>query len=399
MGNIVKLNPWRHVVRLARNRSGNVAVTAALVLPVLVLIAGGAIDLSHADTVRNDLQDALDSATLAAVSDGGDDRASAILDLQVGQRRDVATWTDDFTFPEQGRAIGTASATLNAAFLGLIGMPTLTVRAEAEAVKDGTTPPCLTLLDPNASQALLVNSGAKLIAPTCEVHVRSTGSPAAVFNARSQLDVARVCVAGSRVLDNGGRPDRLETGCAAADDPFAGILPTPPSAACTENGGVLNSGAARFQPGVYCGGLNFNGAVDVVFEPGLYVIRGGDWNVNGGTWTGNGVTFYLEDSSRIQFNSGVKAELAAPKTGDYKNILFFEKPGLSRSPFLFNDTPGNTLDGVMYLPSRDMIYNSGSDAHGDRLAMVFNTLTLNQTTWRLGPVDGLTGVSMPRLVR
>ena len=395
----MKHNPWRHAVRLAKSRSGNVAVVTALVLPVLALIAGGAVDLSHADSVQTDLRDALDSATLAAVADGNDDRAKAFIDTQVGGRRDVLSWTEDFAFPESGRATGKATATLNAAFLGLIGMPTLTVRAEAEAVKDGGPPPCLTLLDPNASQALLVNSGAKLIAPNCEVHVRSKGSPAAVFNAGSKLDVARTCVAGARVLDNGGRPDRLETGCAAADDPFEGRLPTPSSASCTYSGGVRNAGPARFQPGVYCGGLNFNGAVNAVFEPGLYVIRGGDWNVNGGTWTGDGVTFYFEDSSRIQFNSGVRAELTAPTSGEYKNILFFEKPGLSRSAFLFNDTPGNTLDGVMYLPSRDMIYNSGSNARGDRLAMVFNTLTLNQTTWRLGPVTGLTGVSTPRLVR
>ncbi len=145
--------------------------------------------------------------------------------------------------------------------------------------------------------------------------------------------------------------------------------------------------------------LNFNGAIDVTFAPGLYVIEGGDWNVNGGSWTGSGVTFYFADTSRIQFNSGVRAKLAAPTSGPYRNFLIFEKPGLSRSAFIFNDSASNDLDGIIYLPSRNMTYNSGSEARGDRLAMVFNTLIVNQTNWRLAPPDGAKGKSTPRLLR
>ena len=53
----------------------------------------------------------------------------------------------------------------------------------------------------------------------------------------------------------------------------------------------------------------------------------------------------------------------------------------------------------MYLPSRDMTYNSGSDARGDRLTMVFNTLILNDTDWKLESADGQRGSGGPRLVR
>lgn len=375
-------------------------MVVALLLPVLVLTTGGAIDVVHAETVRSDLRSVLDSATLAAAGDGDDRRAKVMIGSHLGARTDVTDYTAEFSFSNKQRTVvGQASATVDAHFLGIIGLPSLTVTAEAEAAMGDGARPCITLLDPTASQALLVNSGAKLEAPSCEIHVRSTASPAAIFNGGTKLDVAKICVAGSRVIKNGGWSGNVETSCNASEDPFAGTLPTPPTSACTDFGGVREGRTARFRPGVYCGGINFNGSVDVEFEPGLYVIRGGNWMVNGGDWTGRGVTFYFEDSSQIHFNSGVKAKLSAPKDGIYRDILFFEKPGLGRSNFLFDDSRGSELDGIMYLPSRDMTYNSGSDARGDRLTMVFNTLILNKTDWKLEPADGQRGSGGPRLVR
>lgn len=386
--------------RLSSDRRGNVAVAVAITLPVIALVVGGAMDVHHASGVRTDLQNAVDASTLAVARDrGADARGQAMMQSHIGSRRDVMDWTAVFTQSGNDRTLGEASATLSSAFLGIIGIPVMTVRAKAEAAVDGGSAPCLTLLDPNAGQALLVNSGARLIAPECEVHVRSTGNPAAIFNAGSRLDVARVCVRGARIIDNGGRPDRLDLGCDAVTDPFAGRFPPIPAKGCTDQGRPIDRGPVTFRPGVYCGGMNFNGRVDVKFEPGLYVLRGGDWNVNGGAWRGEGVTFYFEDTSRIQFNSGIDARLSAPTSGDYKDLLFFEKPGLAKSAFIFNDTGGNQLDGIMHLPSRNMTYNSGSDTRGDRLAMVFNTLIINQTTWRLGPPKGASGKSAPRLVR
>ena len=399
-GHLQSQGLWCRIASLGRDRSGNVAVAVALLLPVLALTTGGAIDVAHAEAVRSDLRNVLDSATLAAAGDGDDRRAKVIIGSHLGARTDVTDYTAGFSFSNKQRSVvGQASATLEAYFLGIIGLPLITVRAEAEAVVADSSRPCITLLDPTASQALLVNSGAKLRAPSCEIHVRSAASPAAIFNGGTRLDVARICVAGSRVIKNGGWTGNVETSCKASEDPFAGTLPTPPTSACTDFGGVREGRTARFRPGVYCGGINFNGSVDVDFEPGLYVIRGGNWMVNGGDWTGSGVTFYFEDSSRIHFNRGVRAKLSAPKDGLYRDILLFEKPGLGRSNFLFDESRGSELDGIMYLPSRDMTYNSGSDARGDRLTMVFNTLILNDTDWKLESADGQKGSGGPRLVR
>jgi Flp pilus assembly protein TadG len=52
--------------RFAQETAGNVAVIFALVLPLLIMITLGGVDVSRATTVKMNLQDALDAATLAA---------------------------------------------------------------------------------------------------------------------------------------------------------------------------------------------------------------------------------------------------------------------------------------------------------------------------------------------
>jgi Flp pilus assembly protein TadG len=52
--------------RFSRDSAGNVAVIFAIVLPVLIMITLGGVDISRASTVKMNLQDALDAATLAA---------------------------------------------------------------------------------------------------------------------------------------------------------------------------------------------------------------------------------------------------------------------------------------------------------------------------------------------
>lgn len=54
------------VRRFAASSRGNVAMIFALTLPILVMITMGGVDLNRASTVRVNLQDALDAATLAA---------------------------------------------------------------------------------------------------------------------------------------------------------------------------------------------------------------------------------------------------------------------------------------------------------------------------------------------
>ena len=53
-------------VRLSSDRGGNVVMIFALVMPALIMITLGGIDISRITTVKARVQDALDAAALAA---------------------------------------------------------------------------------------------------------------------------------------------------------------------------------------------------------------------------------------------------------------------------------------------------------------------------------------------
>ncbi len=123
----------------------------------------------------------------------------------------------------------------------------------------------------------MVNSGANIQAPDCEVHVRSTASPAAIFNAGTTLNLRKFCIQGSNIIKNTSNPIPIELGCATSADPYVDALPNPTVGSCTNTRQVYDppsGGAAHVMPGgsVWCN-LTFNGSPRIVFQPGLHIIK------------------------------------------------------------------------------------------------------------------------------
>ncbi len=244
---------------------------------------------------------------------------------------------------------------------------------------------CVSVLSPD-SQAVTVNSGADIHAPACTLIVASIARPAAIFNTGTTLDTAHICVASHQVTRNSAGAPAIDLGCTAKAP--AVTLPTPVVGPCTVSHQAYDGTDITLRPGTYCGGVTFNNAqARVTFEPGFYVIKGGDWTVDGSTWSGRDVTFYFADTSKIQFNSGVSVDLSAPASGPYAHVLMFEAPRLSPSPVIFNDARAMHLDGAVWLPSRDMTFNSGSKLDSDGLMLGVRSLMLDQTTWHIQPLS------------
>lgn len=375
---------WR-LSSFIHDRRGNFALIAGLVAVPVLGLAGAAVDYSRAADLRTRLQATLDAALLNGAKQAAGSRVSAaktaFSDNWIAPQGVIAT--SSFSEPSQTVFSGTASANVPTTVTRLLGLSTIAIGAKGSVNIPAAALPCILLLDPSASQSLLVNSGANVQAPNCEVHVASTGNPAAVFNSGSTINSAKLCVKGNNVTKNGGTYPNLTLGCPTAADPYAALLPTPSSTSCTYNNLNYGTATVNLSPGVYCGWFNFNNAPTVNFAPGLYVIKGGGWNVNGGVWNGTGVTFYFADTSVIQFNSAVKATLSAPTTGTWMNFLFAEAKGLSKTSFILNDSNGQNFTGVVYLPTKNMTVNSASTVSAEGVTMVFNTLILNSVTWNV----------------
>jgi len=404
-----------------RARDGNLAVIFAFsAIPVIGAI-GAAVDFSKASDVRSQMQNALDAAVLAGVTQASANQIATAGNVFDGDfsGKYATTATRSFTQNADGSLSGTASTSVSMAFLSVLQVPPLamTVKSTANPGKQATSPVCILLLSQLDSQALLVNSGAVLNAQSCEVHVASTQNPAAMFNAT--LNVKRICVKGANVTKNGGVTPPVITSCATISDPFAGTLPTVSTNSCSNipnanNNLNYNSGSSAavlpagvygginfsnnsvtLNPGVFCGSINFNGVTSgtVTLNPGLYEIHG-TWNVNSG-WTVNGtdVTFYFVDqNAMVHFNGATAATLSAPTTGTYANILMYEPTGLSTG-YATIDSSTLNLKGLIYLPSRKLTANSTSNLSSTGLNMVLSTLTLNSTNWSIAPGAASMGVA------
>ncbi|MGJ5179838.1 pilus assembly protein TadG-related protein [Bradyrhizobium oligotrophicum] len=376
------------VRRFRRADGGQISMIFAIsIIPIIVSI-GAAIDFAKSSDTKTQLQKAVDAAVLAAVVQPGAQQSATAGSVFKGDfaGRFGTDVKATFTSNTDGSLTGTATATVRTSFLNVMGTSSLgvAVSATAKAGAQSRTPVCILLVSTLNSQSLLVNSGAQLKAPSCEVHVLSTQNPAAIFNAT--LNVKRVCIKGSTIIKNGGVTPPAETGCAAISDPFAGTLPAVTVGACTTNNKVYDPGSVTLGPGVYCGSTNFNGSGTLTLNPGLYVIKGTMTFNSGWTVTGNGVTFYLVDqNATLTFNGNVNATLSAPTSGTYANILMYEPNGLSTTNLPINGTSSSSYTGLMYLPSRNVTINSVSTMASNSVTMVFNTLILNQTNWTIAP--------------
>lgn len=375
-------------------RAGNIAVYFAL--SALPLLAGIAMGIDYADALRrkSELQALLDGAVLTGAADAQDPAGAAknfFVQTTGMSAQDYADLSGkgriSFILKDDTLA-GTVTQTFARPIHSVVGGThvDISVQAQVRLKKAAAQGPCITVLA-NSGQALLLNSGAQMDAPNCEVHVHSTKDPAFIMNAGVNLKIAKLCVKGTKYIKNGGTVTKLETGCNVAADPYAGKIPEPAVPSTCQTSGAKDGTSHTLNPGAHCW-VNFNGSPTITFKPGLHIIRGA-MNINSGsTVIAEGVTFYFPDrDSKIQANGALTMKATAPASGTYKGILMFEKWSDAASnpwtqQYVFNGSKSEYLEGAIYLPFRDVTYNSTTNVSGSKISMVVNTLIVNSANWK-----------------
>src|SRR5436305_15092906 len=86
---------------------------------------------------------------------------------------------------------GKLTATVPASFTDLFGVKALTFTLTSVA-QGGVAPSsndlCILTLGPSTSQEFLTNGGANVNASSCTINVKSTASPAAIFNSGTTIN-------------------------------------------------------------------------------------------------------------------------------------------------------------------------------------------------------------------
>ncbi|MEP1229868.1 MAG: TadE/TadG family type IV pilus assembly protein [Litorimonas sp.] len=381
--------------KFGQNESGAMSVGFGGILFTLMLSTGMAIDVSRAYSYSQNMQNALDASTLHAAQNI---RNEDFQQNAQGFFKDNFNKTNISNIQSQYSVEtefvrGTANGQLPLFFGKFLGRDTLPISVSA-AVSVSSAPACIVALQTRNGAGITLNSGANVTSPECGLEVHSTRNPAFIINSGVTLEVPQTCIASDRIVDNNGAVDNIQTSCAVNPDPYLGEFEEPDSSHCDYRNTNFNEANITLHPGVYCGYFNFNNSNTKVHFTGgeePYILRGGSWNVNGGEWSGDNVSFYFADAqSRLQFNSGVKATLTPPTSGPYEGVFITETPGLRNSQFIINDSRGFDFEGIIYLPSREIILNSGATVRSRELSLVarsfiINGANLNLETPGLGP--------------
>jgi Putative Flp pilus-assembly TadE/G-like len=245
----------------------------------------------------------------------------------------------------------------------------ITARAVATNASGGPSSGCLyTLNGPSATnQGIKVTGSATLNAPTCGIldngDFNTGGNP---LNANT----GSFGVSGGVNANPGGSVTCALPGpCPTTNTPAAAdplVLLAPPCSPCAGGAAINASGNGNFpeNPGFYSSiKITGNGAntPTVVFNPGVYVVSGGNFTIIGNaTVVGNGVTFYFTNGATIDASAGgnnLDIQLTAPDaTGVYPGILFYQDFADTNGPVLGGDS-NTKFGGVLYFPNSTVTFS------------------------------------------
>lgn len=369
---------WDHCVAVheaTRNyidcSRGGTLISFAMMLPVLMLLVGGAIDYSTALSDRSIAQQTADTASLAgakalSMADADKTSVAAVVESVVaahatnGAKRgadrtyEVATKTvDEAGSPLQVEV--TLRTKTKPKFGAALGLSSIDLEVSSVAVVIGKPNICLLALNPSAMGTIYLQKNAKIVGENCAIYSNSTHPNGIKSFDSSMLSATTICSAGGKAGSKGNfQPDPL-TDCPQFEDPLFS-RPEPTEGPCSANNLIVDSVTTTLNPGTYCGGLTIRGSARVKMERGIYVIKDGPFLVNDtASISGLNAGFFLIGAtSRFSFATGSTIDLTAPKDGPMAGILFFGARSQSDLKHEILSDNARQLLGTIYLPTSEL---------------------------------------------
>ena len=385
--------------RFGGEKSGAIAIWAALSMPMVLGISALAFDMNNMYATKAQLQHTADASALAAAIALPDQSTAASIAQSYAQlnmapathgnvvnSNDVVTGNWDSasrTFTPSGTPVNAVQVSARRStqngnpmatnFANALGFGSVDVSTSSIAVKrdPGLLGTCILALNMTVEEAFHLYGTADVLTNDCDIQVNSNDDEALVATGQTLVKITGVTgqirVVGE-VEEKGPAsfdPTPLE-GQAPIDDPYE-ALAFPTVGSCTETN-YSKTGDDTPAPGVYCGGMQFTGTGTVTFE-GAYIINGGELHVGGNIIadTGSGgVTFFLTGGATVKFIGTADIGLTAPSSGTPHDgfILFGDKssPPLSSDYHNIRGTSLGGYNGRIYLPLAKV--NMGGTANG-----------------------------------
>jgi Flp pilus assembly protein TadG len=375
-------------VDFTARKDGAVLPLFALSLVPIVALVGAAVDYSRANSVRTGLQRTLDSALLAGARDGSVNWTGVAVNFFNAnvQPKGSSVSSPTFTLTNNRAYAGTVSATVTTDFLGVMGINSINVGVSATATVASTGGYyCVLALNQTAQASLQLTGNATITitAPKCVLQVNSKSSDAVDLTGNATINSVENCfVGGLRTVGNSSVSPAPDSACKPIPDPFA-AYPRPAFGSCDyTNFKLAGNKTMTLQPGVYCGGMSFNGPVNITFAPGLFVVKDGVVTETGGSFSGQGVTFFLTGSgASVQLSGQADWHIVAPTNGPLPGFVIFLDPsgpsGLAASSSSLSGQSELYFEGVIYLPRQQVTVSgtAGAVAPSPYTSFIADTLS------------------------
>jgi hypothetical protein len=163
-------------------------------------------------------------------------------------------------------------------------------------------------------------------------------------------------------------PNPATTGVAPSPDPLASVVKPDLSDAampCDFTNITVNDNQILTQ-GVYCGGISIDDT-NVTMQPGLYVMKGGGFEVkSGGSLTAHGVSIIntngvLNNPNKFEIvfiHSAATVDMTAMTTGAMKGILFYQDPAAGQAGHYYENhihsSATSVMTGTLYFPTQGL---------------------------------------------
>lgn len=245
---------------------------------------------------------------------------------------------------------------------------TMSGRAVARVVTDSGTAACVLALDPTAPRAVTMDGSGSVGLEGCDIASNSNAPDALYATSAVSTDCA-YSVGGAYAPNlTTNVCDTVKVNAPLIRDPYKDVAePTSWTNCSSKNQGHPTNPTPNLTPTCFSGGLTVKGALH--FEPGLYIIDGGEFNVNAGDnskLTGEGVTFYLANGAKLNIGGSIQMNFTAPSdpANPYAGILFFGARSATTISHTVAGGAGSEYNGALYTPASEMKFAGNSKATG-----------------------------------
>ncbi|MCK5166025.1 MAG: pilus assembly protein [Rhodospirillaceae bacterium] len=401
-------NKKKIIRRFIGNEGGAVAVMFALTLPVILGFVGLGIDAGMWFKERRNMQTATDAAAVSAALErtfGATNSAMLIVAKAEATRHGFIDGTDVMALnspPLAGAFAGdtgyveiTIVHPLNTFLSQIISniVPESNTRAVATTV--GKNDACMISLAPSGTGINVQNASVSM--DGCGVFANSDGTE----NPNESIKVSGDTLTADCIMSHGaidgtvGTDIIVDAGCdvvgevqTTMDDPFENLA-VPNISGCQDAnldlaGGTLsNSGGSGnlTVATVICGNVSVNN--NLVVEPGIYIIHGGNLTINGNaSFTAPGVTLIVNDG-KVTINGGATVNWSAPTVSNYSGVAstgndnYIDKDYTNYTGIALYQSAaagsGNTRDvglnggaaasisGAVYVPNNDISFGGNGE--------------------------------------